>query len=108
MIRFDVQDRRLTLSVRDLADEQDYRFAGPAPLSLKRRAVLGRVAHEDHQGSREEEMASYRRERSVRYETKVGDWAVVVTGRIDGIYTDGDGRTVIEEVKTVVGSAEQL
>lgn len=108
MIRFDAKDRRLTLSVRDLADEQDYRFAGPAPLSLKRRAVLGRVAHEDHQGSREEAVSSYRRERSVRYETEVGGWSVVVTGRIDGIYTDGDGRSVIEEVKTVVGTPEQL
>lgn len=108
MIRFDAQRRRLTLSVRDLADEQDYRFAGPAPLSLKRRAVLGRVAHEDHQGSREEQVTSYRRERQVRYETEVGGWSVLVTGRIDGIYTDGDGRTVIEEVKTVVGTDGQL
>ncbi|RMG15709.1 MAG: hypothetical protein D6731_07740 [Planctomycetota bacterium] len=108
MIRFDEERRTVTLSVRDLADENDYRFCGPAPLSLKRRAVLGRLAHEDHQEAREDELSSYRRERSVRYETRVDGWRVVVQGRIDGIYTDAEGRTVIEEVKTVVARPEEL
>lgn len=108
MIRFDDERRQVSLSVRDLADESDYRFSGPAPLSLKRRALLGRIAHETHQGARESDIASYRRERSLRYETSVGDWRAVVTGRIDGIYTDGAGRTVIEEIKTIVGSEADL
>lgn len=108
MIRFDVSTRTLSLSVRDLAEEDDYRFAGPAPVSLKRRALMGQQAHEDHQGAREEEIGSYRRERSVRYETRRGDWQIVVSGRIDGIYTDPEGRTVIEEVKTVLVSEAEL
>ncbi len=108
MIRFDQESHSLTLSVRDVADDGDYRFSGPAPLSLKRRALLGREVHEDHQGAREEELRSYRRERGVRFETKVDSWRAVVTGRIDGIYTDPAGRTVIEEVKTVVSSEADL
>lgn len=108
VIRFDEQARRVTLSVRDLAEEADYRFAGSSPVSLKRRALLGQQAHEVHQGAREGELRSYRRERSVRYETRIGAWTAVVTGRIDGIYTDGEGRTVIEEVKTVLGTPEKI
>jgi len=108
VIRFEDRARRLTLSVRDLASDDDHRFAGPAPLSLKRRAELGRIEHEVHQESREEELRSYRRERSIRYEAKVDGWTAVVTGRIDGIYSDDDGRTVIEEVKTVVGQPEEI
>ena len=108
MIRFDSETKTLSLSVRDLAEEDDYRFAGPAPVSLKRRALMGQQAHEDHQGAREEEIGSYRRERSVRYETRRGEWRVVVSGRIDGIYTDPEGRTVIEEVKTVVVNEAEL
>ncbi len=108
MIRFDADTRTVSLSVRDLADESDYRFAGPAPLSLKRRALLGRLAHEDHQGAREAEIGSYRRERGVRFETEAAGWRVVVSGRIDGIYTDPAGRTVIEEVKTIVGTRADL
>ncbi|MBL4848152.1 MAG: ATP-dependent DNA helicase [Planctomycetes bacterium] len=108
MIRFDPSTRTLSLSVRDLAEEDDYRFAGPSPVSLKRRAQMGQQAHEDHQGAREEEIGSYRRERSVRYETRRDEWRVVVAGRIDGIYTDDEGRTVIEEVKTVVVSDSEF
>ncbi len=108
MIRFDPDARTLSLSVRDLADDNDYRFAGPAPLSLKRRALLGRLAHEDHQGAREAQLSSYRRERGVRYETEAAGWRAVVTGRIDGIYSDEAGRTVVEEVKTIVGTAADL
>jgi DNA excision repair protein ERCC-2 len=108
LIRFDERNRRLTLSVRDLADENDYRFSGPTPLSLRQRAALGRLEHEVHQGSREETVSSYRRERSITYETRLDGWTAVVTGRIDGIYTDAKGRTVIEEVKTVVGSPSDI
>ncbi|MGE0710278.1 MAG: helicase C-terminal domain-containing protein [Planctomycetota bacterium] len=108
MIRFDEDNRTLSLSVRDLADDLDYRFSGPSPVSLKRRALLGRLAHEDHQGAREDAIDSYRRERSVRYETRIEGWRVVVSGRIDGIYTDEAGQTVIEEVKTIVGTEAEL
>jgi len=108
VIRFDGDSRTLSLSVRDLADDLDYRFSGPAPVSLKRRAEMGRVAHEDHQGAREEQIKSYRRERSLRYETTISGWRVVVQGRIDGIYTDEAGQTVIEEVKTIVGTEAEL
>jgi DNA excision repair protein ERCC-2 len=108
LIRFDEAARTVTLSVRDLADDGDYRFSGPTPLSLHRRAALGRQEHEVHQGAREEELSSYRRERSIRYETRLDSWTAVVTGRIDGIYTDEARRTVIEEVKTVVGGPDEI
>lgn len=108
MIRFDDAARVVTLSVRDVAQDGDYRFAGPSPLSLRRRAELGREAHESHQDAREGEVASYRRERSVRYETEVAGWRVVVVGRIDGVYTDARGSTVIEEVKTVLADPRAL
>ncbi|MEZ6184677.1 MAG: ATP-dependent DNA helicase [Planctomycetota bacterium] len=107
-IRFDDVLRTVSLSVRDLAGDDDHRFSGPAPLTLRRRAHVGRVEHEVHQGAREAEVSSYRRERSLRYETRVGDWTVIVNGRIDGIYTDPQGSTVIEEVKTVVASDAEL
>lgn len=108
MIRFDDAARAVTLSVRDIADSSDYRFAGPMAVGLRKRAEMGREAHESHQGAREEEMTSYRRERSLRYETEVEGWRVVVVGRIDGVFTDPQGRTVIEEVKTVLANADAL
>ncbi|MBI3726568.1 ATP-dependent DNA helicase [bacterium] len=108
MIRFDDAARAVTLSVRDVADDGDHRFAGPLAVGMRKRAEMGRDAHELHQGAREGEVASYRRERSLRYETTVDGWRVVVVGRIDGVYTDQKGRTVIEEVKTVLAAPEAL
>jgi Rad3-related DNA helicase len=115
VIRFDDAARAVTLSVRDIADEGDHRFSGPTAVSLKKRAEMGRDAHESHQGAREDTVASYRRERSLRFETRVAagpedpsSWRVVVVGRIDGVYSDQDGRTIIEEVKTVLSSPEGI
>lgn len=108
MIRFDDAARAVTLSVRDIADSNDYRFAGPMAVGMRKRAEMGREAHESHQGAREETVASYRRERSLRYESDVEGWRVVVVGRIDGVFTDDRGRTVIEEVKTVLAPPEAL
>lgn len=108
MIRCDARARTLSLSVRDLAEEGDWRFAGPAPLSLRRRAQLGRAEHEAHQEAREEALSSYKRERAIRFETQLDGWTALVTGRIDGIYSDAAGRTVIEEVKTIVGGPADL
>lgn len=108
MIRFDDAARAVTLSVRDIADPGDYRFSGPSAVGLKKRAEMGREAHEVHQGAREGSVSSYRRERSVRYETEVEGWRVTVVGRIDGVYSDASGRTVVEEVKTVLASPDEL
>src|SRR5581483_3685558 len=108
VIRFDDAARAVTLSVRDIADAGDYRFSGPMAVGLRKRAAMGREAHESHQGAREEAVASYRRERSLRYETEVEGWRVVVVGRIDGVFTDPQGRTVIEEVKTVLAAPDAL
>ncbi len=108
MIRFDDAARAVTLSVRDIADPGDYRFSGPMAVGLRKRAEMGREAHESHQGAREEAVASYRRERSLRYETQVDGWRVVVVGRIDGVFSDPQGRTVIEEVKTVLAAPDAL
>ena len=108
VIRFDDAARAVTLSVRDIADPGDHRFTGPSAVGLKKRAEMGRDAHEVHQGAREDAVSSYRRERSVRYETEVDGWRVVVVGRIDGVYSDASGRTVVEEVKTVLASPDAL
>ena len=108
MIRFDDAARAVTLSVRDIADSSDYRFSGPMAVGMRKRAEMGREAHESHQGAREEAVASYRRERSLRFETEVEGWRVVVVGRIDGVFSDSSGRTVIEEVKTVLATADAL
>src|SRR5207237_10629155 len=88
--------------------DSDHRFSGPTAVSMRRRAEMGREAHEIHQEAREGEVASYRRERSLRYETQVDAWRVVVVGRIDGVFSDPSGRTVIEAVKTVLAAPETL
>jgi len=70
LIRFDDQAKSLARPVRDVADESDYRVAGPAPLSLKRRALLGRIEHEVHQGAREDEVVA---RWAARYGSPVAD-----------------------------------
>jgi DNA excision repair protein ERCC-2 len=110
-IRWDEKTRRLSMSVRDLAEDQQRRYGGVSMLPMLRRAQLGRQEHELQQSAREQELADYRRELSVSWtfphKTAEGDLTVHIQGRIDGVYIE-NGTLIIEEIKTVIADAKSL
>lgn len=105
-IRWDEDARRLSLSVRDLAEDSERKF-GFSAIPMARRAQLGRVEHELQQSAREQEKESYRRELAVSWTFPRDDITVHVQGRMDGVYLQDDV-LIIEEIKTVLTDEEGL
>ena len=89
------------MSVHDVVD------AGPPSghLSMamaysgRARMALGQVAHKVYQSHRVAEDEDFQAEVKVELRRMVGDWEVVITGRMDGVSQEGD-RWVVEEVKS--------
>lgn len=102
-IRWDAEARVLSLSVRDLAEVGGGGFGGGPSINARSRAQMGAREHIAHQSRRSEEDADYRAELGLSHEWRFGDTRVRVSGRIDGVYRDGD-TWVIEEIKTVIGA----
>lgn len=108
-LRFDDDQRVLTLSVRDLV-ELGFR-SGHLSLeivrSAKRRLAEGRAVHEAWQTSRGLEDEAFEAEKSLRVQIRVGEWTVDVQGRVDGLSREGQ-RTLVEEVKSVALDHDRL
>ncbi len=79
----------------DLGGEGD--FVGP------RRALAGTRGHQRLQRSR---AAGYQKEVSLHRDVDDGEWVLRVQGRLDGLWIE-DGRTRIEEIKTIQGARER-
>jgi len=99
-VRIDDEAKTVSLGVRDLASDEALCGSISAEGMPAARAALGRDAHEAHQNARLETHRTYRREQTVRHTFPFDGWTVTVHGRIDGLY-EHQGRTVIEEVKSV-------
>lgn len=108
-LRFDDHDRTLSLSVRDLVE------AGPpsghlvleVAQSRQARMAAGRAAHTTWQAFQAEADEAYRAEVTLKHTLEVGDWTVMLHGRVDGI-TEEAGRTVVEEIKSTALDADRL
>ena len=109
MIRFNDSERTLELSVRDLVERSapsgDLQVA--VVQSLQARAAAGRRVHTRYQRERSVEDADFVAEARVRVQLPIGEWTVVLQGRIDGLSTQ-DGRALVEEVKSTTLPAHRL
>ena len=89
------------MSVHDVVD------AGPPTghLSMamaysgRARMALGQAAHKIYQSHRTDEDGDFQAEVKVELRRMVGDWEVVITGRMDGVSREGD-HWVVEEIKS--------
>ncbi|MHC4663243.1 MAG: helicase C-terminal domain-containing protein [Planctomycetota bacterium] len=104
-IRVDIDQKKLSCSVRDLAGEEE-KGSIMGGMMLRGRAKIGQDIHASYQESQAEDK-EYRREVHVEKSFDVGDWSVTISGRIDGIYEE-DGKTIVEEIKSVVLAPEDF
>ncbi|MCB9668530.1 MAG: ATP-dependent DNA helicase [Alphaproteobacteria bacterium] len=109
MIRYDDEERTLTLSVRDLVTAGEPR--GHLTLEVVRaqrsRLVAGQQAHVAWQDERAAEDPHFSAEVTVRRREVVAGWTVTVQGRVDGL-VEGDGHWVVEEVKSTALDIDRL
>ncbi len=77
-----------------------------APM-LRSRAALGRQVHETHQSAQETADETYRSEVSFRHTLQIDDHTVILQGRMDGVYDDGELR-IIEEIKSLLLPTEDF
>ncbi|HEX3111541.1 MAG TPA: DEAD/DEAH box helicase, partial [Thermoanaerobaculia bacterium] len=86
----------------DLVYENTYRRIGVERGDGFRRMWIGQDIHTQRAELRASEDPHYRAEVHVVHRTMVGGWNVTVTGRIDGLSVDKEGKRVtIEEVKSI-------
>lgn len=101
-MRVDYEKREIVCGVGDLVEGSTYRRIGVERGDGFRRMWIGQDIHNRRAEERANEDPHYRAEVHVVHRTTVGGWSVTVTGRIDGLSVDKDGRRVsIEEVKSI-------
>jgi len=108
-LRFDDANRTLELSVRDLveAGAPTGDLVLQTVLSAQARMAAGREVHVDWQADRGQQDGTFAAEVRLRRQIAVGDWTVVLHGRVDGLSEDG-GVPVVEEVKSTALDAHRL
>jgi DNA excision repair protein ERCC-2 len=105
MILFNNGERQLRLSVNDLVHAAVWPFDETDAVFSPRRARMGQDVHTRYLNA--QDPACYRKEIPVRWEGRVGDFAVVVEGRADGCRQTDRGIEV-EEIKSTLRSGYLL
>jgi DNA excision repair protein ERCC-2 len=101
-VRIDHDSRSITCSVGDLVYPTTYRRIGVERGDGFRRMWLGQDVHSQRAEIRAGEDANYRPEVHVVHRVERRDWAITITGRIDGLSVDKAERRVnVEEVKSL-------
>src|SRR3954467_13250161 len=101
-MRVDHEKREILCTVGDLVYETTYRRIGVERGDGFRRMWLGQDVHSQRAEIRAGEDANYRPEVHVVHRVERRDWAITVTGRIDGLSVDKAERRVnVEEVKSL-------
>lgn len=95
----------LTVSVRELVEFvlKQGDLAGKREFTGSDRALAGIRGHQKVQRSRP---PGYRTEIPLEYQVEVAEFSLRIRGRIDGLLIE-NGRTLLEEIKTVQGSWNQ-
>ena len=109
MIRFHDEKKRLDIGVHDLID------AGPpkgdlylqVAWSSKKRMKEGQRIHTQYQTTALEEDSSFRREVKITHRMLLRNWEVVISGRIDGLRSEGE-ILVVEEIKSTTLPFQKL
>lgn len=109
MLRFDDQHRTLELGVHDLLEAGQPRgdLSLPVAWSSSARARAGAAAHTRWQSARAAEDPGYNSEVTIRHRLLVRGWDVLISGRMDGLYDEGE-RRVVEEVKSTPLPGDRL
>lgn len=106
-IRFDPASRQLKLSVRDVAFVDPGGGLGRESALPLSRVAMGRVAQGIHRERARLVARADGIEVPIRFETRVLDYDVEISGRIDAL-VDVDDSICVEEVKTVFRSGPRL
>jgi DNA excision repair protein ERCC-2 len=106
-VQIDSATKTITLSVRDFCDAE----ATGGSLNLSPladvRSQMGRSIHADFQAGEAQERSAYRKEQTLRFDLRYGEYRVTIHGRIDGLY-EVDGKTVVQEIKSVLSLSDDL
>ncbi len=101
-MRIDHDKREIMCSVGDLVYPTTYRRIGVERGDGFRRMWLGQNVHSRRAELRAGEDTNYRAEVHVVHRVERRDWAITITGRIDGVSVDkANQRVGIEEVKSL-------
>jgi DNA excision repair protein ERCC-2 len=106
MLQVDLDSRRIVASVRALI-EQPPDTPRPAGWITLARSALGMDAHRQYRREREREVEGFRGEVPVSMSHEVDGFEVLLRGRMDGLIDAGDGRLIVEEVKSVADPARE-
>lgn len=101
-LRHDDANRVISCAVRDLVE---YGLASPhlgvdLARSARARTRQGQHLHAAWQEQRAGEDNEFSAEQTLRHELRVDGWTLRISGRVDGITSEG-GTTVVEELKSV-------
>jgi DNA excision repair protein ERCC-2 len=99
-VRIDLEKRQVTCSVHDLLPDSLGGGLGAPGEGLARLSV-GAELHRIVQGQRTSADPHYTTEVSVDARFSIDDWELRVLGRADALTRGGDGRPIVEEIKTL-------
>ncbi len=99
--RFDPERLVIELAVADLVEPQLARSIGFANRGGFERLWLGQAIHGRYQEAALSSDPTYRREVVLKTEFLHRGWTVILSGRLDGLRRESDGRRVVEEIKSV-------
>jgi DNA excision repair protein ERCC-2 len=99
--RFDFEQMAIDVAVADLLEQRLLRSIGFAQRGGYERLWLGQAIHSRYQERALAEDPTYQREVVVVHRFQHRGWEIRVSGRLDGLRKDADGRWVIEEIKSV-------
>src|SRR6266542_4209118 len=98
----DEASKRLTVSVRELSEDDGFHRVGLERGDGWRRLSVGREVHARTMLARHDQHPAYRSEVTVTADIPVGEWTAVVTGRMDGCLEETTDGWLIEEFKSTV------
>jgi len=99
-LKFDETNRVFEVSVRDLAESEEFRRIGFERGEGWHRLGLGAELHARVLHERCARRPEYRREVHLQHSWQVEDWTAMVTGRLDGCAPRDEGGWLVEEFKS--------
>jgi DNA excision repair protein ERCC-2 len=99
-LKFDETTRVLEVSVRELAESDEFRRIGFERGEGWHRLGLGAELHARVLRERCEGRPTYRREVHLQHRWPVEDWTALITGRLDGCVPNEGGGWLVEEFKS--------
>jgi DNA excision repair protein ERCC-2 len=99
-LKFDETARVMEVSVRELAEDEEFRRIGFERGEGWHRLGLGAELHARVLGERRRACADYRSEVHLQERWPVEDWTALITGRLDGCAPKKGGGWLVEEFKS--------